>query len=119
MTREGDYGPVCWLSVFPSIRIDSCYLQWQFGLRVSLNPLKRINQYREVQHLKADRGIILDSFRTYLENMQNVYGLTMVEESTPGSLVEQTTHIAGDVSYYRHDLYRSNETRAFFGSAWK
>jgi effector-binding domain-containing protein len=81
------------LSVFPAVNIDSCYLQWQFGLRVSLNPLKRINQYLEAQHLKADIGIILDSFRTYLESMQNVYGLTMVEESRPGSLVEETAYV--------------------------
>jgi effector-binding domain-containing protein len=84
------------LSVFPAVRIDSCYLQLQFGLRASLNPLKRINQYREVQHLKADIGIILDSFRTYLESMQNVYGLTMVEESTPGSQVEEITRVVGE-----------------------
>jgi hypothetical protein len=85
------------LAVFAAPHIDSCYLQLQFDQRVSLNPLKRIKQYTEAQHLKADIGIILDSFRTYLESMQNVYGLTMVEESTPGSLVEQTIHIAGSI----------------------
>jgi effector-binding domain-containing protein len=84
------------LSVFPAPHIDSCYLQFQFGQRVSLNPLKRIHQYREAQHLKVDIEIVLDRFRTYLQNMQNVYGLTMVEESTPGSLVEQTTRVVGE-----------------------
>ena len=83
------------LVVFAAPHIDSCYLQLQFDQRVSPNPLKRIKQYREAQHLKADLGIILDSFRTYLESMQNVYGLTMVEISTPGSLVEQTIHVVG------------------------
>ena len=83
------------LVIFSAPHIDSCYLQLQFDQRVSLNPLKRIRQYREAQHLKADMMIILDRFRTYLESMQNVYGLTMVEKSTPGSLLEQTIHIVG------------------------
>ena len=83
------------LAVFSAPHMDSCYLQLQFDQRVSLNPLKRIKQYREAQHLKADMMIILDSFRTYLQSMQNVYGLKMVEKSTPGSLLEQTIHIVG------------------------
>jgi hypothetical protein len=78
------------LTIFPLINKDSSYLQWQFALDASLNPLKRIGQYREATRLKENMAIILDSLQVYLENKANVYGLAITEASTTDSFLVET-----------------------------
>lgn len=81
------------LTIFSVVNIDSCYLQWEFTLRASLNPFTRIGQYQDARRLKDDLGVILSSFRDFLEKQENVYGLTITEAITTGSQVEQSSRI--------------------------
>lgn len=81
------------LSIFPMAGIDSCYLRWEFTLDAGGNPLKRIARYREAMQLKEDMTVILDTFRAYVENRTNVYGIVIREVPTKDSLVEETSRI--------------------------
>lgn len=83
------------LSVFPSIRDDSCYLLWGCSLEGGLNPIKRINQYQRAKELQSDMEVILGDLRSYLEKEDHVYGISINEESTKDNLLVESTRMAG------------------------
>ena len=89
----GDQGrPVSTLlSIFPLEGMDSSYMQWKFSLDAGRNPLKRIARYREAMRLKEEMGVVLNAFRAYVENRDNVYGIVIRDVPTKDSLVEETS----------------------------
>jgi hypothetical protein len=83
------------LSVFPSIRDDSCYLLWGCSLEGGFNPIKRIKQYQRAKELQSDMEVILGDLRSYLEEEDHVYGISISEESTKDNLLAESTRMAG------------------------
>jgi hypothetical protein len=77
------------LTVYALINKDSCFLQWEFKLNASLDPLKRIGQYREASRLKDSMSVVMSSLKDYLEKKENVYGLTIHEGMVPGGVLEE------------------------------
>jgi hypothetical protein len=83
------------LSVFPMITDDSCYLLWEFSLEGGLNPIQRIKQYQHAKELKSDMEVILGDLRSYLEEEDHVYGISVIEGSAKDNLLVESTRMAG------------------------
>ena len=88
--RAGDDPVSGVLSVFPLVRDDSSYLQWQLNLDAGAGPIGRIGRYREARKLKDEMGIILDSLRAYLEVESHIYGMDISEGTTKDSFLVMT-----------------------------
>jgi len=56
-------------------RIDSTGLQWKCSYPSSLNPLRRVQQYRRSVALKQFMDSSLSRMRLFLEKKENVYGM--------------------------------------------
>lgn len=52
---------------------DSIIINWKFIVYTSLNPFKRISEYREANVLKANTSDILNHFKKFIENNDVVY----------------------------------------------
>jgi hypothetical protein len=87
---SGDDHDSSLLSVFPLVRDDSSYLQWQLNLDGGAGPIGRIGRYREARKLKDEMGIILDSLRSYLEVESHIYGMDISEGTTKDSFLVMT-----------------------------
>lgn len=58
---------------------DSIAVIIQFKTTLSLKPISRIQQYLEAQKLKKNCVAILDHLKKFLENKENVYGISIKE----------------------------------------
>lgn len=83
------------LTVFPIIRIDSAYLLWTCSLKGGLNPIIRIKRYRRAKELQRDMEVILGDLRSYLEEQDHVYGISIVEGSTKDSVLVESARTVG------------------------
>ena len=95
------------LSVFPLVRDDSSYLQWQLNLDGGAGPIRRIGRYREARKLKDEMGIILDSLRSYLEVESHIYGMDISEGTTKDSFLVMTGGKERTAEEYRQLLARA------------
>lgn len=81
------------LSVFPKVRIDSSVLQWEMKLSSPLNPVRRIERYREVSRIAAEMNSILARIKANLEDQQKVYGVSIVETTTTDSVLVEKLEV--------------------------
>jgi hypothetical protein len=81
------------LNVYPKVRIDSCLLQWELGLSCDLNPIRRIERYRQAKILGGDMEGILSRVRSRLEDQRLVYGMLISEGNTLDSMLVSTVRI--------------------------
>jgi effector-binding domain-containing protein len=93
--EEGGKEVLGLLSVFPMVRDDSCYLLSEFSLEGGLNPIQRIKQYQWAKELHSDMEVILGGLRSYLEEEDHVYGISISEESAKDNLLIESTRMAG------------------------
>lgn len=56
---------------------DSAIVQWQSALTTSLNPVKRLLRYQEAVNIKKNITVILDSLKSFNENKEKVYGISI------------------------------------------
>src|SRR6478752_568381 len=85
---------------------DSMAVIIQFKTIVSLNPLSRIQQYLEAQRLKKNCVAILDHLKKFLENKENVYGISIKEIRVTDTLL--ASHFFLSVTYPSVDkIYES------------
>lgn len=54
---------------------DSVAINWAITIKTSMNPFKRINQYREAASLKTNTSDILKHLKAFIENDDNIYGI--------------------------------------------
>jgi hypothetical protein len=81
------------LSALPSVRIDSCVLRWEVGLASGLNPIGRIERYRQAKKLAADIQKLLSGIGSRLEDQRLVYGMVITEGNTTDSALVSTERI--------------------------
>jgi hypothetical protein len=81
------------LVVFPKVRVDSCMLQWQFSLSSGVNPIRRIERYRQAKNLAADMAGILGRLGSRLEDQRLMYGMAITEGNTTDSMLVSTVQI--------------------------
>ncbi len=78
------------LFVFPKVRIDSCLLRWELSLSSGLNPIRRIERYRQAKKLAADMEGVLSRLGSRLEDQRLVYGMVITEGNTEDSALVST-----------------------------
>jgi hypothetical protein len=61
---------------------DSVIIQWHCSLPSGRNPLNKIKRYFEAVNIKDNMKYIFQNLRTFLENPENVYGISISETST-------------------------------------
>jgi len=81
------------LAVYPKIRIDSCLLQWELSLSSGLNPIRRIERYRQAKNLVSDMEGALSRLGSRLEDQRQVYGMVITEGNTKDSVLVSTQQI--------------------------
>ena len=60
-----------------TITLDSTEILWETSIKASFNPLKRLIQYQHAKTLHSDFDTILKSFKQFIENDSQVYGLNI------------------------------------------
>ena len=73
-----------------SLKTDSVRIQWNYTVATSLNPIKRILQYQTATHINNNSGILLQSFRNFIEKTENIYGMQITEGSTVDTILVST-----------------------------
>jgi hypothetical protein len=58
---------------------DSTNLQWTCSYPTSLNPVTRIQHYRQAITLKSNMTALLSHFKSFAEKKENIYGITIQE----------------------------------------
>lgn len=81
------------LVVFPKVRIDSCVLQWGLSLPSGVNPVRRIERYRQAKKLEAEMAGVLSRLGSRLEDQRLMYGMSIVEGNTTDSMLVSTVQI--------------------------
>jgi len=79
------------LSLFPLINLDSTLLEWRFDVHSSLNPWTRLRQYQQAKDIKNNMTGVTDTLRTFLEKMDNTYGIRIQDGGTTDSLLVTTS----------------------------
>ena len=77
-----------------SLNNDSVAIEWKSELPTNLNPVKKINAYFTAKKIKHDMGDILTSLKDFLENQENIYGLTIKEEKVKDTLLIATKSVS-------------------------
>lgn len=59
------------------INPDSSILQWEMQLPSSNNPFERVKQYQSAKKIKDNMDVVLNSFKTFIQQPQNIYGFNI------------------------------------------
>lgn len=73
-----------------SLKTDSVLIQWEYTVATSLNPVKRILQYRTATRINNNSEALLQSFRKFIEKKENIYGMNITEASTVDTILVST-----------------------------
>jgi len=66
-------------------RLDSIALRWNCNYSVSLNPLRRVQQYRQAVGIRHMMDTVLARTRIFLEKKENIYGMPLVDSMSKDS----------------------------------
>lgn len=66
---------------------DSINIEWRCSFPSGLNPLKRIQHYRQAVTLKNNLAAILSRFKSFAEKKENIYGISFREVIFKDSLL--------------------------------
>jgi hypothetical protein len=77
------------LSIIP-INRDSTSVTWEYVSPGSLNPLTRIQHYRQTKRLQEKMTAILSSLQRFLNDDKNIYGISVAEEIVKDTLLVTT-----------------------------
>ncbi|MDE3142804.1 MAG: hypothetical protein KGL19_01535 [Bacteroidota bacterium] len=70
-----------------NIYLDSSAIQWAAEIESGLNPLVRLNRYREAIRLKESMSDIMDQMKIFLDNSTNMYGILVKETQLKDSVL--------------------------------
>jgi len=65
--------------------MDSVALQWRYSFETSLNPFRRVQQYRQAFRNKHAMDTVLAHIRIFLEDNRNIYGIHMMDSMSKDS----------------------------------
>ena len=69
---------------------DSINFKWECSFPTGINPIKRIQHYRQAVTLKNDMATILSHFKSFAEKKENIYGISFHEVIFKDSLLIST-----------------------------
>jgi hypothetical protein len=69
---------------------DSTNIEWRCSFSAGVNPIKRIQHYRQAVALKKDMAAILSHFKSFAEKKENIYGISFREVIFKDSLLIST-----------------------------
>jgi len=75
------------------LNFDSTLVEWRYGLKSGLNPFVRISQYMLAKKIKANLDFLVARLDSFLENKDNIYGISISKSSSPDSLLIATKTI--------------------------
>jgi hypothetical protein len=58
---------------------DSTTIQWTCSYPTALNPITRIQHYRQAINLKSNMAAVLSHFKSFAEKKENIYGISIQE----------------------------------------
>lgn len=67
--------------------LDSTGIEWKSTFQVSNNPFSRISQYFALRKMKKTMDLVLGDLSRFLENNENVYGISLSKNSTKDTLL--------------------------------
>ena len=76
---------------------DSVGIQWKFLIQTGLNPFKKISNYKKAVALKENTKDILNHFKNFVEQDENIYGITIKLSSIEHIFMITTK------KFYQHD----------------
>ena len=74
------------INITPLVR-DSIAIQWRCTMVSGSNPVSRIFRYNEATRVKKNMADILEHFQTFMQNLDNVYGIHIDQTSTKDTLL--------------------------------
>jgi hypothetical protein len=90
---EGDgLSAVTQIQLLP-LKKDSVKLIWELSLDGSMNPFRRIKQYRAAVEIKENIKIVLDHFVAWVDKTENVYGVHIEHGKIQDSVLLSTRTI--------------------------
>ncbi len=75
---------------FTELSPDSTAVEWKTGMKMSNNPVKRIQQYLQANKIHKGMSFILEQLQQFVSNKKNVYGLTIQRALVTDSLLVTT-----------------------------
>lgn len=87
---------------------DSSLIKWHYKTPASLNPVKRLVQYREALSIKKSMHSTLSGIQSYLSTSENIYGLSLQESSIKDTVLIATksTHTSYPSTSYIYALIK-------------
>lgn len=74
------------INITPLVR-DSIAIQWRCTMLSGHNPITKIFRYNEATRVKKNMGNILEHFQSFMQNLDNVYGIHIDQTSTKDTLL--------------------------------
>ncbi len=84
---------------------DSTSLQWTCSYPTSLNPVARIQYYRQAIALKSNMAVLLSHFKSFAEKQENIYGITIRETVFKDSFLISTKKYLAAYHFRCGDLF--------------
>lgn len=67
--------------------VDSTLAGWTAEMSSSINPFKRVAQYRRIKNLQKNMLSILNSMKAFMEETENIYGIHVTETTVRDSVL--------------------------------
>lgn len=77
-----------------AIKIDSSVISWECKMQASNNPVKRIIDYQEAMEIKKCMETVLVHLKNFLENKENVYGISLERTTVKDTLLISTKAVS-------------------------
>lgn len=100
-----EQGPIKSKVQMVQLRPDSSVVEWTCKTTAGLNPIKRIQEYREAVALKENMDKLLVALKTYADKKENIYGMK-VEKLTVKDTVLVSTRAHFDHLPTTEDIYK-------------
>lgn len=73
-----------------NVYLDSSVIQWATEIEAGPNPINRLMKYREARQLKESMSGLMNQMKIYLDNPENMYGITVKEVQLKDSIIITT-----------------------------
>ena len=76
------------------IKEDSVAVEWKAEINAGLNPISRIQSFKEAKQLESDMGDILENLQTYLSKKENAYGLIINQQQVVDTILISKKYVS-------------------------
>ena len=88
---------------FLQLSPDSTGVEWKAQMKMSNNPLKRVQQYLQANKIHKSMSFVFDQLKQFVSNKKNVYGLAIERTLLTDSLLVTTKTVTNN--YPSQDVY--------------